>query len=59
VVFVVQDGLIGADTDIEVAKLRSLPEKLNMSAMQEVVAARDKYFLGHKTINLGQNYANI
>ena len=45
-VLIVQDGLIGADTDIEVTILRRLSEELNVTAVQEVVAPADEN-LGH------------
>ena len=46
-VFLVQDGLIGADADIKVAILCRLTKELHVTAMQQIIAPRDKYFFGH------------
>ena len=45
VMLVVKDRGVGTDADIEVAVGRRLPEKLNMAAVQEVIAAGNEYFL--------------
>ena len=44
-VLVVKDCRVGPDADIEIPVSRSLPEKLNMAAMQKVIAAGNEYFL--------------
>ena len=43
-VFVVQNGLIGADAHIEVAILRRLTEELDVAAVEEVVTTAYKDF---------------
>jgi hypothetical protein len=38
--------------------LRRLSEELDVTAVQEVVAARDKYFFGHRVLILGTKIGN-
>ena len=45
-----QHGGIGANSHIQVAKLRRLPEKLHMPALQQVITPGYKYFLWHVLI---------
>ena len=51
---VVQDGLVGANANIQVAVGGRLPEKLDMAAVEQVITAADKYFLSHRIQIPGQ-----
>ena len=52
-VFVMQDGLVGADADVKVAILRSLSKEFNVTTVQEVVTTGNEYFFCHLSALIG------